>query len=394
MLFGLVWLVSPAIAGIFGQPELIYLLPVAGVMLIFSGLSSVPAAILQRDLLFKPLAVRQVIGTVAGSSIALLLAFGGAGVWALVLQPVVTAFASTVVLWAAARWRPRLQYSFASLRSNWRFSAQVVLLELLNALQSNIDKFIVGVFFSPTQLGFYFLGQRILTVLIEVFASVLARVSLPALSRVQGDQRRFLDYFYTFTFASSAVAFPVFALVAVFGYPLTSFLFGAEWAEVVPLMWLLMPSAALASVTFFDKSALLAKGRGAVSLGIATGQFAFGTVLLLAAVPFGLYVVAAGRSLRQLLYWPVRIAALNKYAGVRPLAYLRRFLTPTVGSGLIIIGGLILNGTPWADAPTPIISFVVPASITLLGIYALFICWVERREVRRILAVLRTRDEE
>ncbi|WP_306896591.1 lipopolysaccharide biosynthesis protein [Agromyces albus] len=389
VMYGLVWAATPLIVLIYREPALTELIPVAGLVLIFSGLSSVPAAVLQRELSFRPLAARQLTGAIVGSAVALILALLGAGVWALVIQPVAMALAGTVTLWIAARWVPRLEFSFASLRASWAFSVQVVMIELLNALQSNVDKFIVGFFFTPAQLGYYFLGQRVLTILMEIVASVMSKVSLSALSRVQTDHQRFLQYFYTFTFASAAAAFPIFGLVTVFGYPLTAFVFGPGWEDAVPIMALLAPSAVLASVTFFDKSALLAKGRGDVSLGVAAGQFVFGTAVLFASVPFGLYSVAAGRSIRQFLYWPVRILALKRHSGVVPREYLQRFVAPTVGIVALVGGGLLLQLTPWADAPLPMLSFVLPAGVIVSGLYIAIVALIARRQIRQILAILR-----
>lgn len=389
VLYVLLWVATPLIVMIFAEPQLAEIIPASGLVLLISGLASVPAATLQRELKFKPLAARQLAGSLIGSGVALVLAIGGAGIWALVLQPVVAAAAGAVVLWVAARWRPRFRYSIASLKQSWAFSAQVVAIELLNSLQSNVDKIIIGFFFTPAQLGYYFLGQRVLTILMEVVASVMSRVSLPALSRVQNDHRRFLQYFYTFTFASAAIAFPAFALVTVFGYPITEFLFGPGWEQAVPLMALLAPSAALASVTFFDKSALLAKGRGDVSLGVAGGQFVFGTVVLFACVPFGITAVAAGRSARQFIFWPVRIFALKRHSGVHPSDYLRRFLAPTAGVVGLAAVGIGLQFTPWAQAPLPMLSFVAPAGLLSLGVYAIIVWLMARGQIRQILTIVR-----
>jgi len=264
-----------------------------------------------------------------------------------------------------------------------------VLIELMNALQSNVDKFIIGIFFSATELGFYFMAQRILTIVMEVVASVLAKISLPTLSRLQNDQARFLSYFYTLTFGSAVIAFPIFGLLIGFGSEITTFLFGTGWDASVPLMILMAPSAMLASVTFFDRSVLLAKGRGGASLSVAAGQFAFGTVVLLAAVPFGLAAVSAGRTIRQVAYWPVRIVALRRYGGVSARSYLARFIPPTVATIGLVGVAWALGLTGWADAPVPIFSFVLPASIICLAVYGGLVLLLGRRDVKEIYSVVR-----
>ena len=214
---------------LYDEPLLQQIIPVSGLVLIFAGLSSVPAATLERELRFGPLTARHLAGAIVGAAVAVVLAMLGFGVWALVAQPVVAAVVATLVLWISARWVPRFRFSWESFRSRWAFSLQIVLIEFLNAMQSNIDKFLIGIFFGPTELGFYFIGERVLTILMEVVAAVVGKVSLPILSRVQSDHQRFLQYFYTLTFASAGIAFAAFGVTVAFGYPLTEFLFGPGW---------------------------------------------------------------------------------------------------------------------------------------------------------------------
>jgi teichuronic acid exporter len=395
VLYGAICAVSPLIAAAYDEPLMASLLPVGGLVLIFSGLSSVAASTLQRELRFQSLAVRQLSGSVAGATIAITLALAGAGVWALVVQPVAAAAVATIVLWTSVRWRPRLRFSKSSMRSLWPFSAQVVAIELLNAMQANVDKFIVGAFFTPAQLGFYFIAQRVLTILIEVVSSVLSKVSFSVLARVQNDRLRFVNYFTTLTFASACVAFPVFAVFAAFGGPFTRLIFGPGWEASVPLLMLLAPSAALAAVTVFDKSALLAKGKGGTSLWLAFGQFLFGTGILFASVPFGLAAVAAGRSVRQFTFWPIRILILRRAAGIPARAYLRQFLSPSLGAAVIVGVCYGFGFTEWAKAPLGLLSFVLPVSMIALAAYFATVFLIDRSRIATVAAVVRsTRKKE
>jgi teichuronic acid exporter len=389
LLYFIALMLTPVFVVLYDEPLLQQIIPVSGLVLIFAGLSSVPAATLERELRFRPLTARYLAGAFVGATVAVVLAMLGFGIWALVLQPVAMAVVATLILWIAARWVPRFRFSLASMRSRWAFSLQVVLIEFLNAMQSNIDKFLIGIFFGPIELGYYFIGQRVLTILMEVVAAVVGKVSLPILSRVQSDHQRFLQYFYTLTFASAGIAFAAFGVAVAFGYPLTAFLFGPGWEDSVLIMALLAPSAMLASVTFFDRSALLAKGKGGVSLGVAAGQFVLGTIVLLAAVPFGILAVAASRSIRQLLYWPVRIVALKRHSGVNPLHYLQRFVAPTIAVIALAVVAVGLQLTPWVDAPQQILSFVLPAVAISLLTYGTVLWALGRRDIREIVTVLR-----
>lgn len=380
---------TPVFVATYSEPRLSQLIPVSGLVLPLAALSSAPAALLERELRFKALAIRNLTGAVVGALIAITIAVLGGGVWALAIQPVATSAVATVVLWASARWRPRFMYSRGALRGIWAFSVNVVLIEFFNAMQSNVDKFIVGAYFSPTVLGYYFIAQRIMAIVMDVVATVLAKVSLTTLSRLQDQPARLLAYFNSLTFGSAVIALPIFGLLIPFGGPVTQLLFGDGWEKSVPLMALIAPSAMLASVTSFDKSVLLARGQGRASLGVAVGQFLFGTAALLIAAPFGVLAVAAARSIRQFLFWPARLWALRKYAGLSVVAYLRQFVSPTLGTVIVIGLGTAFMTTPWADAPLALITFLLPASSICLLCYGLTIWLTARRKTQRIWVQIR-----
>ncbi|MEP9382515.1 lipopolysaccharide biosynthesis protein [Nocardioides sp. KR10-350] len=380
---------SPLLAAAFDEPRLASIIPVSALVLPIASLYSVPAALLERELQFRKLTFRQLGGSIVGAAVAITLALVGAGVWALVLQPVATGAAAALILWFLSGFRPKLTYSRDAIRGIWTFSMQVIGIEFLNAMQSNVDKLVVGSFFTPAVLGYYFIAQRLLTIVMEVIAAVLAKVSLTTFSRVQDEPERMLTYFKALTFASAAIAFPIYGGIVAFGHPITDLLFGSGWDRTVPMMILMAPSAALASVTFFDKSVLLARGRGNASLKVAAGQFVFGTVVLLVAVPFGINGVAAARSIRQIVFWPVRIYTLHKHTGLSPVSYLLQFVKPILATAVLIAVGLALQATPWAHVGWSTVTFLIPAGLIVVACYLATMRAAAWQECLRILRVLR-----
>ena len=389
LLFALLCAGAPILAHAYGEQQLKYLIPASGLVLITGSLSSVPAAMLEREMDFRRLSIRQLSGVAVGAVGAIALALAGAGVWALVLQPVITGVVSTAVLWWTSSWRPRMAFSGAVLGGLWRFSAQVVGIEFLNSMQSNADKFILGAFVDPKILGYYFIAQRILTIVMEVVAAVLGKVSLTTLSRVQDDPARMVRVFLSMTFGSSMIAFPVFGLMMAFGEDITRLAFGPGWSDSVPLMTLMAPAFMLASVSYFDRSLLLARGRGDVALYVAIGQFVTALVALAISIPLGIVAVSAARTIRQIGYWPVRIIALAKVGGVPPWRYARQFAGPLAGVVIMTVFGRLVVETPWADAPLAPLSFLLPASLLSLGLYVVIVTLVDRARIGAVLNTVR-----
>lgn len=376
---------APLIAAGYGNDEVAPVLSVLSLALPLAALSGVPAAILERTLEFRALALRQMVGTSVGAAVAVPLAFMGYGVWALVAQTLVSLAASVVMLWSSTRWRPSFTYSFEALRGMWKFATSFLGIELLNTFQMNIDKLVIGVFLGPTALGYYYVGQRAVVLLTDLIGSILSRVSLTTFSRLQGDRQRTIYVLGTFVFISGAVSVPVFGITAFLAPQIIPFLFGSGWAITALIFQLLAPSAALNSMTSIDKNVMLAGGHNRSALTIGISQLVLGTALIAAAVPFGVIGVAASRSLLAALLIPLRAFLLRRTVGMPVRSYLGRLLI--CGAALLPSAVLLffLQQTAWAHADHAFWTFAVPAAAIALVIYIATLIAICGPTYRRLL---------
>jgi O-antigen/teichoic acid export membrane protein len=375
---------APLLALAFGEPDLALVLQVIGLGLPISSLSRVPAALLERSFGFRSLSVRNLIGALCGAAAAVPVALVGGGVWALVAQALVTSVASLVVLWRATSWRPRLEYSFASLKSMWTMGTRIMGIGLLDALQQNIDKFLIGAFFSAQDLGYYFLAQRIGTILIDLVTTVMSRVTLTTFSKVQDDIPRLNRIFLQMTFASAAIGVPMFGLVAVLATQIIPFAFGPGWEATVPLVWVMACGWAFGAVMYFDKSLFFSIGRADVALWVAIMQNVVGVVLVFVLLPLGMYGVALSRWSR-IVTWPVRIRILKRLIGLKVLRYLGQVFRCVAAMLPVVVGIAFLQLTPWAQGEHAFWTFAVPMGAAGLLVYGLILWFVAGDNNRAVL---------
>lgn len=381
----LVVLAAPALADAFDEPGLADVLPVLALALPITALSQTPAALLERELGFKTLSIRQSIGTIAGAAVALPVALLGGGVWALVAQSLGTAAVAVVVLWTSTTWRPRFEYSFASLRGLWTVGVSVLGMELLDAVQANVDKIVVGAFFSATELGYYYVAQRLGTILVELVTSVIARVSLTTFSKVQDDLPRLNRIFRQMTFAASAVSFPIFFLVAALADQVVPFVFGGGWEQAVPILWVLAPGWALGTAMYFDRSVMVATGHAQTAFWLALAQSVASIALVFALVPLGLLGVALSRWARVVL-WPVRLWLLRRYIDLPVWRYVGQVARCLVAVIPVAGAVMLLQPTPWAQSDGAFWTFAVPAAVVGGAVYVVLLLPIAGDENRRALA--------
>lgn len=392
VLYVLLALTAPWIASMMRAPELAMVLVVLGATLPISALSRIPSALLSRDFEFKSLSVRAIAGTLTGAVVALPLALLGFGVWALVAQTLAETLTAVIVLWTATSWRPGFTFSLRSLKSLWKIGISLLGIDLLDTIQAQIDKFVVGALFSTTELGVYSLAQRLGVALQELITTVIARLSLPTFSRVQDDLPRVHRIFRQLTFTTATVSFPIFALVAVLSDQLIPFVFGPGWEEAIPLVWIMAGGWAFASVAMFDRGALVGTGHPGPAFGLALIQNTISIALVILLAPFGLAGIAFSRFAR-LVTWPIRLAALHRYVRLPVWRYVWQVVRCALAVAPVAAAIIVLQRTEWAQTEFAFWTFAVPLGAVGLVCIA-WLNWVladeeSRRPLREQAARLR-----
>ena len=323
---------APLASAAVGQPGLTPVLRWLAFGFLFACLASVPTALLQRDFQFRLLAIRRLLGAAAAGIAGVTFAVMGLGVASLVVQALVQGAIALVVAWLAVSWRPGITVSRSALNEIGRFTVAITGIEVLTFLSRHSDDMMVGTFLGVRALGYYTVGYRVLLYAIELLTATISAVALPAFARLQDDKAAMRRAFYRATRLSAAIAVPAFAGMAVLAGILVPLLFGPQWRPSIPVMQVLAVVGILQSVTYFDRSALIAAGSTRLEL-LLTLVATIGNVVAFAiAVQFGIVAVAVSFLIRNYSFWPIRIRALVKVLGLDPVAYLRQYVTPVVAS--------------------------------------------------------------
>ena len=126
------------------------------------------------------------------------------GVGALVAQLVFSTAVNAVILSVYYKWRPRLRFHLTSGRSMMQEGGRAVGVQLMMHARGHIDKLIVGVAFGAASLGYYYIAQRVVSLVAELASMNFQRVAFPVFSRTQNDRPRLNAYFLTMTFGMTA----------------------------------------------------------------------------------------------------------------------------------------------------------------------------------------------
>ena len=212
---GLVVGLAAPLAAVLGEPRLAPVFQALAPILVLSVTSAVPTAILQRELRFRELALREMAAGLISAVVGVGLAVAGAGVWALVGQSGTQALVSAVLVWRMSAWRPTGQVSREAFTELRRFGGPVLAVNLLQSVRDRLEQFLLGALVGVTALGYWTVAVRLLALLVEVSVAVLDSVTLPVFAAARTTAERFRRAFEYALSATQVLLVPALALLAV-----------------------------------------------------------------------------------------------------------------------------------------------------------------------------------
>lgn len=392
-LTGATIVLAPFIGRAFHQPELTGVLQALSPVLIFTALAGTQEALLERHFAFRSLSIRTLFGSIIGGVAGVVVAALGGGVWSLVVQALVTSGVQVLVLWAVAPWRPGIAVSRSSLHALRNVGLSVLGIEMFGFLNAQADKLAIGVDLGASAVGFYYVGNRIISIMVEVQTSVIESVSLTTLSKLRDTPERLISAFYRLTGFSASVSILTFSLLALLAPQIIPLVFGSHWQPSVIVMQVLCLAGALNSVIIFDRNALVAVGAGRSALVITATQSIVGVVAILLAVHWGVTAVAIAVTARQYMVWPLRLRALHRHIGIRIRTYLMQWFGPML-SGAVACGVGFVVAILWkpASATSHQLLYIAVQSLIVSVLYVSSLrytsrdSWLELKQMPSLLA--------
>lgn len=240
----LFYLVCPLIAGFYQKEALLNVCRLLSLPVFFNTLNIVPNALLFRDKKFHVVAYRNVIIQLACGVLAAIAAYKGAGVYALLIAPVLGSFLNVAVNVSYMHLGITFFPSRAPLRVIYKFSFYQFLFNFINYFGRNLDKLIIGKILGVSPLGYYDKSYRLMLMPVENINSVLSPVLHPYLSDFQYDPDKIYHIYQRLTQLLLTISFPIAALLLFTGKELILLVFGPQWMGSVSSFCILTVSVA------------------------------------------------------------------------------------------------------------------------------------------------------
>ncbi len=181
---------SGVIAQFFGEPDLGPVLVVTNLSIVVYATSRIPSALLERELLYSRKVMPEVVGSIAYSVIAIVLAFLKFGYWSIVIATVARSAIISAGLFVITRWRPGISFDVKVARELISYARVLFASSMLRLAYTNVDNMIVGKVLGVTALGYYAMAYNLGNLLATQIAGAVGTGLFPAYSRMLPDKER------------------------------------------------------------------------------------------------------------------------------------------------------------------------------------------------------------
>ncbi|CCM74385.1 lipopolysaccharide biosynthesis protein [Rhizobium mesoamericanum] len=333
----LVFFFAPYYGNLVRDPSVSGILRWLAPLLPISSLAVIHNARLAREFGHKSLAGQAIAASLLSGITAVVCAFLGWGVWALVAQTAVNAAVTVLLGWFYYPWMPKFRFNLTMFRSVFLFSISLVVTQLMWMLLARVQDIFISRWFGPIEVGRYRIAWRLIELIGQAVLAPIGSVSLVTLSRLQKDATAFRNAYNKIVGAAALGTIPLLLGFGALSNDMIALLFGNKWGNAGDIATVLVLMAVPFVMNFFASSALSAVNRAESILSVAALQLVTTLILTWLLVPYGVVAVAAGYTLRAWLTMPYQQYVLARYAHIDAKSTLKAVALPFCGAALMAV---------------------------------------------------------
>lgn len=341
LLMGLCGLIAPAFARSAGHPAAAPVLLWTSLCLPLTAVSATIVARQRRNLAFRTLALRSIVGRSLGALAGIVLVVLGAAFWGLVAQQVLVILFGSLVLWATCEQRPRLRFGRRECRELLAFGTFSVADLFVNFSMKRIFIVLSGIGLGTHAAGLLNLSFRAIDTFWALASTAISQIALPVLVSLRRDDERFARAFQAASAFACAVLYFGFVLIGSTSAELVELLFGRQWIGIAPFVTILSLQVVIQARRLLMSPVMTAIGRPRDLLlcHLAELIFILGAVTL-SGVPslpwaIGIWVV------RECLGGSILLWLFRRATGFGLHALLDSSVVP-------LVGAVAMYGVVWA----------------------------------------------
>ncbi len=263
IVFIIVYLITPVVAGFYKQPELNKLIPLMALTILFAAFGRQFSVIEQKELNFRFISLVNITGSFFSLVFAVILAYYGFGVYSLVYSAILLqVFSNTAFLIKGIkRIGIKLHFSFKETKPFLKIGVYQVGGQIINYFNRDFDILIIGKLFGPDVLGEYSLAKQLVYRPAQLINPILGKVGAPVLAKFQNNITILKINYLKLLNIISSLNFVIYLGIIVFAKYLVIILYGPAYSNIIIIVRILAIYMYFRSLGNPVGSLLIATGR-------------------------------------------------------------------------------------------------------------------------------------
>ena len=241
LFFTIIWFSSLFISSFFNEKDLVKLLKTISIVFLIQPLGQQFTALLQKELQFKSIAIRNIIARFAALLVSVLLAFNGYGVYSLVYAQITYVLVGTIliIIIGIRIHRPSLHFRFSDLKYYMHFGLFQMGDQLVTYFNSQMDVIIIGKLLGTSDVGIYSIAKDLVNKPMFLINPIITKVTFPLLAKLQDDISKAKRAYLRIVNLISSVNFPVYAIMILLAEPIILLILGDKWTSSIRIFQIL-----------------------------------------------------------------------------------------------------------------------------------------------------------
>lgn len=284
ILYCILFIAAPYIGVFYDNTIVSSVLRVLSLKMLLASMNTIQRAYVAKHLQFEKYFFSTLGGTVISGVSGILLAYMGAGVWALVAQYLVNSAIDTLILFITVKWKPKFIFKIERAKILLNYSWKVTGAAFINSLYIEMRSLIIGRVYSSADLAYYNRGNQFPSLFITNINTAINTVFFPVMSSMQDNISELKQFARKSLKMSSYIIFPIMAGLVGVAEVLVRVLLTEKWLPCVPFLQILCIFYGVQPLQAVNWQMLKAVGRSDLCLKLEIIKKIIGFALVLSTM--------------------------------------------------------------------------------------------------------------
>ena len=364
LMYTILYISAPAISNFYGIPLLCNVLRVQGLVLFIYAFNIVQRNQLKKKRNFKVLSIVTITTSIIALGVTIFMAYKGFGVWALVVQHLITAAIPAIVFWFFIKWRPIRTFSKQSFKELFGFGFYMFLTHLVNHFGQQIQGLLIGKVYNASTMGYYSKAHGVEKLVSNSISKVMTEVTYPLYAEAQDNKAMMINMIKRLTTTLSYLTFPLMFIMILIAKPVFVLLYSERWLSSVPYFQVLCLAGLANCLMAVNLQTISAIGKSkemflwtVVKRTVGIGAIVLGLFL------YGMKGLLIGVLINNYFSYFVNICLVSKHLGYKWTRQLLDILPVAVASSVAAIAsygfGQIFDLPLYPDGVVKLIIYLV-----------------------------------